>query len=57
VAAWMAVIRFNGRMQCGTVPLDGLRSDEFIFFTSYALSGLVLPFSSFFFTMLETYGL
>jgi hypothetical protein len=53
----MAVIRFNGRMQCGTVLLDGLRSDEFIFFTSYALSGLVLPFSSFFFTMLETYGL
>jgi hypothetical protein len=29
------------------VPLDGLRPDEFIFFTSYALSGLVLPFSSF----------
>jgi hypothetical protein len=35
----MAVVR---------VPLDGLRPDEFIFFTSYALSGLVLPFSSFF---------
>jgi hypothetical protein len=30
---------------------------EFIFFTSYTLAGLVLPFSSFFFTLLETYGL
>jgi hypothetical protein len=38
--------------------LDGLWSGEFIFFTSYALSGLVLSFSSsFFFTLLEIYGL
>jgi hypothetical protein len=44
-------------MRCGTFPLDGLRSSEFIFFTSYALSGLVLPFSSLFFTLLETYDL
>jgi hypothetical protein len=35
--------------------LDGLWSGEFIFFTSYALSGLVLSFSSF--TLLEIYGL
>jgi hypothetical protein len=34
-----------------------LQSDEFIFFTVYALSRLVLPFSSFFFTLLEWYGL
>jgi hypothetical protein len=44
-------------MQCRTFPFDGLRSSEFIFFTSYALSRLVLPFSSFFFTLLETYDL
>jgi hypothetical protein len=44
-------------MRCSTILQDGLRSSEFIFFSSYALSGLVLPFSSFFFTMLETYGL
>jgi hypothetical protein len=38
--------------------LDGLWSCEFIFFTSYALSRLVLSFSSsFFFTLLEIYGL
>jgi hypothetical protein len=44
-------------MQCGTISLDNLQSDEFIFFSSYALSSLVLSFSSFFFTLLETYGL
>jgi hypothetical protein len=43
-------------VRCGVVWLGDLRSDEFIFFTSYALAGLVLPFSSFF-TVLETYGL
>jgi hypothetical protein len=44
-------------MRCGNVPLNGLWSNEFIFFSSYALSGLVLPFFSFFFTLLETYDL
>jgi hypothetical protein len=38
---------------CGVVPLGDLRSGEFIFFSSYALSGLVLLF----FTLLETYHL
>jgi hypothetical protein len=33
-----------------------LRSGEFIFFTLYALVGLVLPFSSFF-MLFETYSL
>jgi hypothetical protein len=47
---------FDGRVRCGAVPLGGLRSSEFIFFSSYALSDLVLPFSSFF-MMLETYDL
>jgi hypothetical protein len=42
---------------CRFNPLDGLWYDEFIFFTYYFLFGLVLPFSSFFFTLLETYDL
>jgi hypothetical protein len=50
-------LKFDGRMRCGSVPLAGLRPGEFIFFTSYALAGLALPFSSFFFTLLENYGL
>jgi hypothetical protein len=49
---------FDGRMQCGSVPLGGLRPDEFIFFSSYALAGLTPPFFFFFFlTLLENYGL
>jgi hypothetical protein len=47
---------YDGRVQCGAIPLRDLRPGEFIFFTSYALSALVLPFSSFF-TLLETYDL
>jgi hypothetical protein len=34
-----------------------MRLDEFIYFASYALSGLVLMFSSFLFMLLEHYGL
>jgi hypothetical protein len=34
-----------------------LQPDEFIFFSSYALVGLVPPISSFFFTLLEWYVL
>jgi hypothetical protein len=47
---------YDGMVRCGAVLLKDLRPDEFIFFTSYALAGLVLPFSSFF-TLLETYSL
>jgi hypothetical protein len=50
---WQSSV-FDGRVWCGAVPLRDLRSGEFIFFTSYTLSWLVLPFSSFFFTLLET---
>jgi hypothetical protein len=38
---------YDGRVRCGAVPLGDLRSGEFIFFTSYALAGLMLLFSSF----------
>jgi hypothetical protein len=34
-----------------------MRRDDFIFFSSYALSGLMLPLSPFFFMLLEHYGL
>jgi hypothetical protein len=52
---WQSV-EFDGRIRCGSVPLDDLRPNEFIFFTSYALADLALPFPSFF-TLLENYGL
>jgi hypothetical protein len=45
------------RMRCRSVQLGGLRPGKFIFFTSYAMSRLVLLFSSFFFMLLLTYGL
>jgi hypothetical protein len=48
-------------MAVARVRLEGtVRSHsgvEFILFTSYTLAGLVLPFSSFFFMLLEWYGL
>jgi hypothetical protein len=47
---------YDGRVRCRAVPLEDLWSGEFNFFTSYALSGLVLLFSSFF-TLLKWYGL
>jgi hypothetical protein len=34
-----------------------MRSGDFVFFTAYALVGLVPPLSSFFLTLLEYYGL
>jgi hypothetical protein len=49
---------YDGRMRCRSVLLSGLWPGEFIFFTSYALAGLTLSMSSFFFfTLLENYGL
>jgi hypothetical protein len=49
---WWQLSGFDGKMQRGVAPLA-----EFVYFTSYTLSGLVLPFSSFLFTLLEYYGL
>jgi hypothetical protein len=48
---------FDGKMRRGIAPPANLRPDEFVYFSSYALSGLVLLFSSFFFTLLESYSL
>jgi hypothetical protein len=39
------------------VPLWEQRSNDVIFFTSYALAGLAFPLSSFFLLVLETYVL
>jgi hypothetical protein len=48
---------FDGKMQRGVAPLIGMQPDKFVYFASYALSGLVLPFSSFLFTLLQYYNL
>jgi hypothetical protein len=45
------------RVRCGAILPRDLRPSEFIFFSSYALAGLMLPFSFFFFRLLETYDL
>jgi hypothetical protein len=52
---WQAV-GYEDKVRCGIALLIGLRTDEFVYFSAYALAGLVLLFSSFF-TLLETYGL
>jgi hypothetical protein len=44
-------------MRCGVAPLVGIRPDKFIYFASYALSGLMLLFSPILFTLLEYYSL
>jgi hypothetical protein len=56
VNRWQS-LGYDGKMRCGVVPLAGMRPSEFFYFASYVLSGLVLPFSSFLFTLLEHYGL
>jgi hypothetical protein len=48
---------FDGWMRYGTFPLVNLQPREFIFFSCYAMSGLVPPLSSFLFTLLEFHGL
>jgi hypothetical protein len=48
---------YDGKVWCGVVSPRDLRPGEFIFFSPYALAGLMLPFSSFLFTLLETYDL
>jgi hypothetical protein len=44
-------------VKSGATSLAKMRPGDFVFFTVYALSGLVLPLSSFFHTLLEYYGL
>jgi hypothetical protein len=53
---WRAA-EYDGWIRRGTIPLTDLQPGEMDLFTSYALAGFVLPTSSFFLTLLETYGL
>jgi hypothetical protein len=48
---------FEHKLKCGVVPLANLEPWDFIFFSAYALAGLVLPLSSFFLMLLEFYRL
>jgi hypothetical protein len=45
------------KVKSGAASLANMRPGDFVFFTTYALAGLVLPLSSFFLTLLEYYGL
>jgi hypothetical protein len=45
------------KVKSGAASLANMRSGDFVFFTAYALVGLVPPLSSFFLTLLEYYGL
>jgi hypothetical protein len=45
------------KLKSGTVSLANMRLGDFIFFTAYAMVGLVPPLSSFFLTMQEYYRL
>jgi hypothetical protein len=44
-------------MRCDTFPLINLQPGEFVYFSCYAVTGLVLSTSSFVFMLLEFYGL
>jgi hypothetical protein len=46
-----------GRIRAGKVPLRDLAAGEFVLFNAYAMCGLVPPMSSFFFLLLEEFGL
>jgi hypothetical protein len=45
------------KIRVGKIPLRDLAAGEFILFNSYAMCGLVPPFSSFFLLLLEEFGL
>jgi hypothetical protein len=45
------------KVKSGAASLANMRPGDFVFFTAYALVGLVPPLSSFFLTLLEYYGL
>jgi hypothetical protein len=48
---------FNRKLWRATVSFTSMQPSDFVYFSTYALSGLVLSFSSFFFTLLEHYSL
>jgi hypothetical protein len=48
---------FEHRLKRGVMLLANLEPGDFVFFSAYALAGLVPPLSSFFHMLLEFYGL
>jgi hypothetical protein len=48
---------FNGKLWHGILPLTGMWPDDFVYFSVYALSKLMLMLSTFFFMLFEHYGL
>jgi hypothetical protein len=48
-------LEYDSKMRNGMLPLAQL--GDFVYFSVYALAGLVPPFSSFFLMVLEHYGL
>jgi hypothetical protein len=53
---WQA-LGFEPRLKHGIALLANMEPGDFVFFSVYALAGLVLSLSSFFLTLLEYYGL
>jgi hypothetical protein len=45
------------KVKSGAASRANMRPGDIVFFTAYALAGLVPPLSSFFLTLLEYYGL
>jgi hypothetical protein len=48
---------YESKVRRGIASLANMRPGDFIFFSAYTLSGLVLPLSSLFLTLLEHYRL
>jgi hypothetical protein len=53
---WQA-LGFEHRLKRGVMSLANLAPGDFVFFSAYALAGLVPPVSSFFLMLLEFYRL
>jgi hypothetical protein len=54
VIRWQS-LGYDSKMRCGMLSLT--HPSDFIYFSSYALVGLMPPLSSFFLMLLEHYGL
>jgi hypothetical protein len=57
VGAQMAVAGVQREDVALNCPLTDIGPGDFFYFSSYTLSGLMPPFSSFLFTLLEYYSL
>jgi hypothetical protein len=56
VIGWQS-LGYDSVMRRGIVSLANMQPDDFIFFSSYAMYGLVSPLSSFFIMLLQHYTL